>query len=568
MVKLKIIGIKKILLALFLLGLISMLSFSFINFHENKNKEIFLTDEEISWLKENDGKIKIGYTTDYEPVEFLKNDKYVGMSADYFKLLEKKLNVNFDMIQFDNWSELIEEAKNGNLYGITAATKTEERSSYLEFTLPYILNPNVIITRENFSEELNFEKLSDSTMKVIVVEEYAIIDYIDEKYPKIEYETVSTASEGLRKVSFGKADAMIIEVMSAAAEIERDNISNLIVNTETPYESNLSIATSKEIPILNQILNKGLAQITKDEKKTIKLKWLPFENKSFFDNKYFWLVLFTVFASLIIIIIGIIFWNHLLKEAVEDTTKMLKESEKRFEALSKYSTDIISRFDSDLKHLYVNPAVKKITNFHPDEFIGKTYCELGFSENLVETLESAIKTVFKTEIPYKIEFEINDYCFLWSLMPEFSNNEKSNNYNYVSAVITSARDITERKKTEKEIEYKSYHDDLTGLNNRTYFNEKLTEYTKNCNLPLGIILADLNGLKITNDTLGHIEGDRLLKKVSEIFKKCCTDKDLISRIGGDEFLLLLPNKNEKEVRKVCNDIKEMCKKSKKDPIRP
>ncbi len=345
---------------------------------------------------------------------------------------------------------------------------------------------------------------------------------------------------------------MIIEVMSAAAAIDRDKISNLIVNTETPYEFNLSIATNKEIPILNKILNKGLSQITENEKKAIKLKWLPFENKRIIDNKYFWLVLFLVIASLIIII-SIMLWNYSLKEAVENktkelkksklelekqnsrlekATKMLKESEKRFEALSKYSTDIISRYSSDLKHLYVNPAIRKITKLGPDEFIGKTFSELGFPENLVKKWKSAIKTVFETELPYESEFKINNYYFHWSLMPEFSHHGKDGD-TYVSAVITSARDITQMKKTEKEIEYKSYHDELKGLNNRAYFNENLNAYSKNSNFPLGIILADLNTLKITNDTFGHIEGDRLLKKVADIFKASCEYKALISRIGGD-----------------------------------
>ncbi|MDM8534186.1 diguanylate cyclase [Clostridiaceae bacterium HSG29] len=254
-------------------------------------------------------------------------------------------------------------------------------------------------------------------------------------------------------------------------------------------------------------------------------------------------------------------------DKLEEATKMLKESEKRFEALSKYSTDVIARFDSEFRHLYINPAAYKITNIHAEEFIGKTYLELGFPEKLVKKWENAIRIVFETAKPYETEFEINGHYFHWSLMPEFSNNDK-NMKTYVSGVISSARDITERKINEQEIEYKSYHDELTGLNNRTYFNEKLDEYNKEYNLPLGIILADLNGLKITNDTLGHIKGDILLKKVAEILKTFNKYRSLIARIGGDEFIMLVPNKNEAEIREICDNIKKMCLESEKDPIRP
>lgn len=195
---------------------------------DDKIEDFFLTVEEKAWLEEHKDEIKIGYTTDYPPVEFLSNGKYVGISADYFKLIEQKIGVSIEMVQFDNFDELIRQAKSRELTGITAATKTPERSEYLDFTIPYIDNPNVIITRKNFSENLTFEKLSNTSMDILVVEGYDIIEFLNENYPKLEYRTVKSPSEGMRMVAFGEADAMIIEIMTASATIERDNISNLI----------------------------------------------------------------------------------------------------------------------------------------------------------------------------------------------------------------------------------------------------------------------------------------------------------------------------------------------------
>lgn len=436
---------------------------------------ISLTTEELTWLDEHAGQIKIGYTTDYPPIEFLINKTYVGISADYFKLLESKLNTNIEMIEFDNWNDLIESAKNKEISGITAATKTPERSEYLDFTLPYILNPNVIITRKNFSEELSFEKLANSSMDILVVEGYAIIEYLKEIYPKLEYKTVPTANEGLRKVSFGDADAMIIEIMSASAGIEYDNISNLIVNTETPYESNLSIATRKDWPMLNSIFNKGLAQISDDEKQVIKSKWLPFEKKSIFENKYFWIVLFSIIFSLAALIIIIMMWNRTLTKAVKEKTEAL----------------VISK------------------------------------EQLIEQNKQLELTELK-------------------LLDE----------------------IEEHKRSEEKIKYKSYHDELTGLYNRAYYNEQLEAYDINSSLPLSIVLADLNGLKITNDTLGHEEGDKLLIRVSKIIIDNCRSQDIVARIGGDEFVILMPNSSEKDAELVCSAIKTACSNAEKNPIKP
>lgn len=550
-------------------------------------QEIFLTEKEQNWLAAHEGQIKIGYTTDYPPVEFLENGEYVGVSADYFKLLEEKLNTSIEMVEFNHWNELIEQAKSREISGITAATKTSERSEYLEFTVPYILNPNVIITRENFSERLTFEKLAETTMEILVVEDYAIIEFLDKNYPKLEYREVTSASEGLRKVSFGEADAMVIEVMSAAASIDHDNLTNLIVNTETSYESNLSIATRKDWPILNDILNKGLAQISESERQDIKSKWIPFERRGLLENPYFWIAIGSVIILLVLIIIVVTTWNNTLKKAVKEktfaleaskkqlmkeieerkiTAKQLEKSRKRFRALAKYSTDIIVRFDSNLKCLYANPAVQEIIKADVENIIGSTLKEMGLPKNLSNILEEAIDFVFNNAKPNNVEFRLNERWYHWSLMPEFSEEKTSSNK--VSAVITSARDITERKLIEEKIRYKSYHDELTGLHNRAYFNENLKHLNSEKYMPLSMILADLNGLKITNDTLGHKAGDQLLIRISRILEETCREEDIIARIGGDEFVILLPNTTKEVVRVICQRIKEACNQSPKDPIKP
>lgn len=438
-------------------------------------EKVSLTSEEIEWLKNHENDIKFGYTTDYPPVEFLKDGQYVGFSADYFQLLEEKLGVKFQMVEYKHWNTLIEDARQGKITGITAATKTEDRTEYFEFTLPYILNPNVIITRKNFSEQLSFMKLEDSSMKVVVVEDYAIIEYLNERYPLIEYIEVESASEGLRMVSLSEADAMIIEVMSASASIEHDHITNLMVNTETSYDSNLSVAVHKDWEPLNQILNKGFAQITESEKQAIRVKWMPLEKHRFPDNKYFWLGLLAIGGGSTIIIITISTWNRTLQRAVDEKTNALNRSYEKLELQNK---------------------------------------QLEYTEQLLR------------------------------------------------------QEIEVRKASEERIKYKSYHDELTGLYNRAYYNEELIRCDNEENLPLSIILADLNGLKITNDTLGHEEGDKLLVKIADIIKSNCREIDTVARIGGDEFVVILPKASDIFAQVVCAKIKDACKNADLDPIKP
>ncbi|WP_312699671.1 diguanylate cyclase [Sedimentibacter sp.] len=433
------------LVLLIIAGIIA--TFFLLNTKDSKTDEVFLTAEEKTWLNEHKEEIIIGYTIDYPPVEFLDNGQYAGISADYFNLLQQKLGIQINMVQFDNFDELIRQVQNKELTGITAATKTPERSKYLDFTIPYIYNPNVIITRKNFSENLTFGKLANTSMDILVVEGYDIIEFLNDRFPKLEYRTVKSPSDGIRMVAFGEADAMIIEVMSATEAIERDNISNLIVNVETPYESSLSIATRNDWPILNEIFNKGLAQITDSEKKDIERKWMSLQRQSIFQNRYFWLSVTGLIILLIIIIIVILAWNSSLQSAVKEKTKAIEESK-------------------------------------------------------------------------------------------------------------------------KELMFKTYHDELTGLYNRMYMAEFLKKLEEEKYLPFSVIMGDLNGLKITNDTFGHEAGDRMLIKLSEIIKENIKEKHVACRIGGDEIVVFMPFTSEQEAVDIVENIRSAVLNADDDPIKP
>ena len=115
-------------------------------------------------------------------------------------------------------------------------------------------------------------------------------------------------------------------------------------------------------------------------------------------------------------------------------------------------------------------------------------------------------------------------------------------------------DITSRKKAEEEVLYLSYYDQLTGLYNRRFYEEELKRINTIRNLPITLVLADVNGLKLTNDAFGHSLGDNLLKKIAQVFKKECRTEDIVARIGGDEFVFLLPKTDGTEAQKIIERI--------------
>ena len=115
-------------------------------------------------------------------------------------------------------------------------------------------------------------------------------------------------------------------------------------------------------------------------------------------------------------------------------------------------------------------------------------------------------------------------------------------------------------------QYTAFHDVLTGLHNRTYFEDTLSSMNEPDTLPISIIFGDLNGLKLTNDVFGHQEGDQLLVNIGRILKRFSGEKGIVARYGGDEYSLLLPNTSEQEAEKICKKIKLACKEAKHEPI--
>ncbi|EGW36300.1 HD domain-containing phosphohydrolase [Desulfosporosinus sp. OT] len=124
-------------------------------------------------------------------------------------------------------------------------------------------------------------------------------------------------------------------------------------------------------------------------------------------------------------------------------------------------------------------------------------------------------------------------------------------------LIGMIQDVTDRKLTEEKIIYLSFHDRLTGLYNRRYFEEELKRLDVERNYPLTLVMADVNGLKLINDSFGHAVGDELLKNVAKVLRNGCRRDDIIARLGGDEFVILLPHTDAAETEQILKRIKAL-----------
>ena len=118
------------------------------------------------------------------------------------------------------------------------------------------------------------------------------------------------------------------------------------------------------------------------------------------------------------------------------------------------------------------------------------------------------------------------------------------------------KNIAKKEEQRKEAEYTSFHDSMTGLYNRRFFSEELRRLDVKRNYPLCIICCDVNGLKLVNDVFGHDVGDQLICRVAESLAGVCRADDILARVGGDEFALLLSHTSEEDAEGIIARIRE------------
>lgn len=128
----------------------------------------------------------------------------------------------------------------------------------------------------------------------------------------------------------------------------------------------------------------------------------------------------------------------------------------------------------------------------------------------------------------------------------------------LTGVVLVFRDISDEYKRQEEIAYLSFHDKLTGLYNRAFLEEEIKRMNTPRQMPLSIIMADINGLKLVNDAFGHHIGDKYLVAAAKVLKNCCRNEDVIARWGGDEFVVLLPKTTVEESQRICARISDAC----------
>jgi len=247
------------------------------------------------------------------------------------------------------------------------------------------------------------------------------------------------------------------------------------------------------------------------------------------------------------------------RNSFDEQSETMKE---HFQSLVENVHVAIFSLDSRGRFTYLSPVFEQITSYRSEELVGRALAPLvhpddlegflyGLKSGLAGTLESfEFRLMDKNGNIHDVQVS----CRQWFIEGR------------VAGLIGVLTDITRQKWFEKRSKFLTFRDKLTGLYNRAYFEEEMNRFDTRRQLPLSIILGDVNGLKLVNDAFGHLEGDRLLSKVAGILQDACRQEDIVARLSGDEFAIFLPRTHSLVALNIIRRIKTACRDASQDPI--
>jgi len=522
--------------------------------------------------------IKVGIYEN-KPLVFVENGVAKGVYIDILQEIARKENWELSFVR-GNWIECLDKLRNGDIDILVAIAHTPEREAIYDFNKEAVFtNWGQIYCRKGFSPEsvidLEGKMIAGVSGDIYYQHFYELLKNFNISADLV---TVEEYHEVLSLLDLGEVDAGVISRLYAQL-----NASNYRVKETgiifSPVVLKFAFTKHKHRDLIITI-DKYLKEFKEDPESVYYESLDRWLNIDVVESTFVipqWLVVALIVSSIFITIFaGTAF---LLQKRVDLKTRELRERNMELEELSKKLKKSEEKFRQLIQSMddvvFVLDVNKRFV-----EFYGEWFEKYGLDpEKLVGKKPSAVLDKINGESIEKaaeVASESGSATVEWIVKRDDDNKDNKkdegseiylgvslsalrNGNGKVVGIVGVARDITEKVKNNEKMRYLSFHDVLTGLYNRAFFEEELKRLDSHRQLPISLIMIDINCLKLTNDIFGHLEGDRVIKEVAQALRSSCRKEDIIARWGGDEFVILLPKTPFEEAKEVGERIRRTCR---------
>ena len=479
---------------------------------DGPNPNVAVTPDERAYLARL-GPVRLCVDPDWEPYEHLTPDgAYVGIAADLVRLIAERAGVTLQVIATTDWPQTLDLAARGGCHAVACLNDTPERGAYLRFTEPYLIEPNVFVTRAEHRHVADPAELGRAT--VAVPAGSSVQERLQGDYPALRMHVVDDERSALEAVRAGRADATLRSLSMAAHVIRQAGWGDLRIAGEIPtYLNRLRIGVVLGEPLLRDLLDRAVATLTPADVQDAIARHVAVD--------------------------------HALLRDMSTLVAQARTASEQLRTVIDAVPNYIFVHDAEHRVRLVNEAfAAALALRRPADAIGRTLVDLGIPTEQAQALcaleagviaDGAKRTQPKLALPRP---DGTDGWFHLTLTP----------YRLVEtgadAALGVATDITDRVLDEERIRHQAQHDPLTGLANRATFTDRLHSALASASdhgTGLAVLLADLDHFKETNDRHGHLAGDELLRQAARRMHETVRTSDTVSRMGGDEFAILLPD---------------------------
>ncbi|MGB0989798.1 MAG: transporter substrate-binding domain-containing protein, partial [Halarcobacter sp.] len=296
---------------------------------------IQFSEQEKEFLEKNNS-FKICVAPNWAPFEKIEDGKYIGIASDILDVMAKQLSIEIKLVHTNSWAESLEKIEDKRCDILPLAFPLKAREKFLNFTTPYIRSNIVVATKVNVPFFDNIAQVKNRSFAVL--KGHYLFEMLKQKYPKVDIIKVDTVEEGLIKVETEEVFGFIDNSVVINHIIQKNFIGSVAVSGKLNGEMNLSLATRKDLPILNSIFEKALTIVSTETKEEILNKWVKTTYQIKTDYTLVWQL---ALVSLFIILITL-YWNRKLTLL---NRQLQKERNKAYEA-----TKAKAKFLANMSH--------------------------------------------------------------------------------------------------------------------------------------------------------------------------------------------------------------------------